>query len=74
MVPAKDEERVLGPPLASLTRAGLIVPGMARRSVVADDTLLHFARSLPGAELVELYACTWCTQSMVQGLAPAARQ
>lgn len=71
---AKDEERVLGPPLAALTRAGLIVPGMPRRTVVADDTLLHFARSLPGAELTELYACTWCTQSMVQGLASAARQ
>jgi hypothetical protein len=69
----EDDERLLGPPLAALRRAGLIAPGQPRLTG-ADDTLLEFARLLPTQELAELYACPWCSKSMIQGLSHPARQ
>jgi len=73
-VAQSDEERVLGPPIASLVRAGLIIPGLGRHADQSRDTLLGYARTLPAAELAPLYACPWCTQSMVQGLEATSRQ
>ena len=68
-----DEERVLGPPIGALVRAGLIVPGTASDGA-SKGTLLEYARTLEPSELRELYSCDWCTASMVGGLMPAARQ
>jgi len=68
-----QDERVLGPPLASLLRAGLITTksSSARREA---QSVFGFARKLTREQLWELFADPWCVQSIIQCLSSPARQ